>query len=136
MEVKKQEKVEELTRIYVDAAIQRLRISGLQRQTEWLNSYDSIKETERKTEANLFFYYTNEGEVLEKEGNIEEAITAFEEAITHKYFHCTTPFYRLMVLYRKRNDLENEIRVVKAALEVFPHDGKYRERLEKLLRKK
>lgn len=133
---KRKEKAEELTRIYVNTAIQRLKISGLERRNEWLNSYDPIKEAERKTEANLFFHYTNEGEIFEKEGNIDEAIIAFEEAITHKYFHCTTPFYRLMVLYRKRNDLDNEIRVVKAALEYFPNEEKYRERLEKLLRKK
>lgn len=117
-------------------ALQRLKISGLERRTEWLNSRDPIKEAERKTEADLFFQYTSEGESLEKEGNIEKAITAYEEAITHKYFHCTTPFYRLMVLYRKRKDLENEIKVVKAALEIFPHEEKYRERLEKLLQKK
>lgn len=120
----------------VNIALQRLKISGLERSTEWLNSRDPIKEAERKTEADLFFQYTSEGEALEKEGNIEEAITAYEEAITHKYFHCATPFCRLMVLYRKRKDLENEIKVVKAALEIFPHEEKYRERLEKLLQKK
>lgn len=127
---------EELARSSANIALQRLKISGLERRTEWLNSYDPIEKAERETEANLFFHYISKGESLEKEGNIEEAITAFEEAITHKYFHCTTPFYRLMVLYRKRKDLENEIRVIKAALEIFPHEEKYRERLEKLLRKK
>ena len=117
-------------------ALQRLKISGLERRTEWLNSYNPIEKVERETEANLFFHYTSEGEALEKKGNIEEAITAFEEAIKHKYFHCTTPFYRLMVLYRKRKDLENEIRVIKLALEIFPNEKKYHERLEKLLEKK
>lgn len=134
--VARKESAEKLEYDSANIALQRLKISGLERRTEWLNNYDPIKETERKMEADLFFHYTSEGETLEKEGNIEEAITAFEEAITHKYFHCVTPFYRLMVLYRKRKDLENEIRVVKAALEIFPHEEKYRERLEKLLRKK
>lgn len=45
---KRKEKAEELTRIYVNTAIQRLKISGLERRNEWLNSYDPIKEAERK----------------------------------------------------------------------------------------
>lgn len=134
--VTQKEAADKLALSRVNIALQRLKISGIERESEWLNSYDPIKEAERKTEANLFFHYTSEGEALEKEGNIEEAITAFEEAITHKYLHCATPFYRLMVLYRKRKDLENEIRVIKSALEIFPHEEKYRERLEKLSRKK
>ena len=34
---KRKEKAEELTRIYVNTAIQRLKISGLERRTRWLD---------------------------------------------------------------------------------------------------
>lgn len=77
----------------------------------------------------------NYGIELEKRGEIDGAIATYEENIKLRY-PAHHSYYRLMVLYRKRKDLENEIRVVKAALEVFPHEEKYHERLEKLLRKK
>ena len=77
----------------------------------------------------------NYGMELETRGEIDGAIATYEENIKLRY-PAHHSYYRLMVLYRKRKDLENEIRVIKLALEIFPNEKKYHERLEKLLEKK
>lgn len=41
---KRKEKAEELTRIYVNTAIQRLKVSGLERRTRWLDEDSSLSE--------------------------------------------------------------------------------------------
>jgi hypothetical protein len=48
---KRKEKAEELTRIYVNTAIQRLKVSGLERRTRWLDEDSRLsgkKEDELK----------------------------------------------------------------------------------------
>lgn len=72
---------------------------------------------------------------LEKCGEIDGAIATYEENIKLRY-PAHHSYKRLMVLYRKRKDKENEIRIINIALEVFPNNEEYRERLEKLLQKK
>jgi tetratricopeptide (TPR) repeat protein len=84
----------------------------------------------------------NKGIKLEKEGKIDEAIIVYEENI--KSLHPATHSYeRLMILYRKRKDVENEIRVIKIAIDVFSKANErrgnegynvsgYKKRLEKL----
>ena len=47
---KRKEKAEELTRIYVNTAIQRLKISGLERRTRWL---DEDSNSSKKEEGEL-----------------------------------------------------------------------------------
>lgn len=47
---KRKEKAEELTRIYVNTAIQRLKISGLERRTCWL---DEDSNSSKKEEGEL-----------------------------------------------------------------------------------
>ena len=73
----------------------------------------------------------NKGIALEKDGNIEEAITTYEECILIPY-KAHHSYDRLLVLYRKRKDYENEKRVCLAAIERFPENDKYKERLTKI----
>ena len=75
----------------------------------------------------------NTGIAYEKSGNIPQAIKTYEEcvAIGHDAPHA---YDRLMILYRKAKDYNNEIRVIKRALEIFKYQTlakKYKERLEK-----
>lgn len=60
----------------------------------------------------------NLGIELEKEGKIDEAIETYEKNISLGY-KATHSFDRLRILYRKRKDYENMIRVIKREGEVF-----------------
>lgn len=62
---------------------------------------------------------------LEKEGMIDEAISVYEKSIMSK-LPTKHPYERLVILYRKRKDYENEIRVLKAAIEVFMKENERR----------
>lgn len=59
------------------------------------------------------------GQALEKEGKIEEALLEYEKLLEQGV---DTPFTyrRLAILYSKRKDRENELRVLRAALKNVP----------------
>jgi len=80
----------------------------------------------------------NAGIEFEKNGDISSAILVYEENIELRY-PATHSYERLMILYRKMKDAENEIRVINIAIDVFSkyHNyrdivAKYKNRLEKL----
>lgn len=62
---------------------------------------------------------------LEKEGMIDEAIKIYEKSIIPK-LPMNHPYERLAILYRKKKDYENEIRVIKIAIEVFMKENEIR----------
>lgn len=74
----------------------------------------------------------NKGLELEKRGEVPAAIATYEECIKLRYpaFHA---YWRLCVLYRKAKDKENELRVIRVALDVFSDDEKFTARLNKVL---
>lgn len=74
----------------------------------------------------------NQGIRYEKQGNIEEAIKIYEENIKPKCYPARHSFDRLLVLYRKRKDYQNEQRVCKRAISVFKEEQKYKDRLSKI----
>lgn len=76
------------------------------------------------------------GQELEKEGKIKQAITIYEKNIEDECYPATHSFDRLMILYRKQQDYDNEIRVICRAVEVlcprYPDlQDKYEKRLQK-----
>lgn len=73
----------------------------------------------------------NKGIELEKQGKIVEAIAIYEENIKGDCYPAMHSFDRLLVLYRKSKDYENEKRVAEKALYLFS-DNKYKERLQKI----
>lgn len=77
----------------------------------------------------------NLGIEAEKEGRIADAIKIYEENIysSHPAHHS---FYRLGVLYRKAKDKENEIKVLKRAVELFGPDSGYSTDLDNILNPK
>lgn len=93
---------------YVEMDVERyerdLRISN-----ERLERDELLNETAR---------LNNVGIALEKEGRIDEAIETYENNISLGY-KATHSFDRLRILYRKRKDYENMIRVIKREGEVF-----------------
>jgi tetratricopeptide (TPR) repeat protein len=60
----------------------------------------------------------NTGIALEKEGKIDEAIEIYERCLDKAPVMCH-PYDRLMILYRKRKDYDNEIKVIDLALQIL-----------------
>mgnify|MGYP000226319051 CR=1 FL=1 len=73
----------------------------------------------------------NIGIQYEKNNDIAGAIKVYEQNIEIKY-PATHSYKRLMILYRKQGDLENELRVIKIACKVFPKSDEYKNRREKV----
>lgn len=65
------------------------------------------------------------GMELEKEGMIDEAIKVYEKSIIPQ-IPVKYPYERLVVLYRKRKDYTNEIRVIENAIKVFMKENERR----------
>lgn len=85
-------------------------------------------QTEPFTEANHFEECSrliNLGINLEKEKMIDEAIKVYEKAIAPQ-LPVKHPYERLTILYRKRKDYANEIRVIKIAISVFMKENERR----------
>jgi len=59
-----------------------------------------------------------EGIELEKQGKIDEAIELYEKNINEN-FEGNHPYDRLAIIYNKRKQIDNEIRVLKKAISVF-----------------
>lgn len=66
----------------------------------------------------------NKGTAFEKEGNIKSAIKIYEKNLIIGYpaIHSYT---RLMVIYHKEKKYEDEIRVIKKAIDLFSSDVRY-----------
>lgn len=74
----------------------------------------------------------NKGIELEKNGEADAAIEVYEKNIKPGCWPARHSFDRLLVLYRKRKDYTNELRVCKAAIELFDGEVKYKERMVKI----
>lgn len=72
----------------------------------------------------------NRGIAFEKEGKVKSAINCYEKNIESDY-PARHSYDRLLVLYRKAKDIDNEIRVCELSTIIFPDDEKYKDRLEK-----
>ena len=87
-----------------------------------------------------------EGIEFEKKGEIENAIRLYEKNVEED-FEGSHPYDRLAVIYRKRGEYEEEIRVLREAIFVFenkipsgrmdkePKLQKFRERIDKAMQK-
>lgn len=70
-------------------------------------------------------HLNNDGIEQEKKGNVDLAIEIYEENIKHGYA-ATHAYERLMKLYRKRKDFENEIRIIQIAIQIFTLENEKR----------
>jgi len=66
--------------------------------------------------------------------NVQKAIKEYERYVEAKQPK-DAPYKRLCVLYRKANDYDNEVRVIKTAIDVFADNDKKRSYFEKRLAK-
>ncbi|MFQ6084457.1 MAG: hypothetical protein ACE5WD_14025 [Candidatus Aminicenantia bacterium] len=67
---------------------------------------------------------------FEKDGQIDKAIELYEANIEEN-FEGNHPYDRLAIIYRKRNQIDNEIRVLEKAIWVFENIV-YKERTDRL----
>ena len=81
------------------------------------NSYKLNYEEMNKFD-NLSFYENQKGMEYEKDKNIDKAIEHYEKSIGYN-FQGSHPYNRLAILYRKNKDYDNEIRVLRKAIEVY-----------------
>jgi len=84
----------------------------------------------------------NEGIDLEKKGHIDKAIELYEQNISENFIG-NHPYDRLAIIYRKRNQIDDEIRVLEKAIWIFenvvhqargdrsPKLNKFKKRLQK-----
>lgn len=101
--------------------------------------YGTLAELERRKQAQkakeLLLSKTaslnNKGKELEKAGKLKNAIKVYETNISLGY-PAHHSYKRLMVLYHKAKDFENERRVILRALEIFGDYPEYTSRLQKL----
>ena len=91
--------------------------------------YKEYKEREKK--LSQCAKRNNNGIAFEKAGKIKSAIRVYEENITDGY-PAHHSYKRLMILYHRAKDYENEQRVIYRALEVFGDYPEYNERLIKV----
>lgn len=96
-----------------------------------------VIEEYKRNRLNKCAERNNKGIELENEGKINEAIEIYEQNISGDCYPASHSFDRLIILYHKMNDIENERRVIHKALEVLgskSHDNylKYQGRLNSL----
>mgnify|MGYP003681939938 CR=1 FL=1 len=60
----------------------------------------------------------NKGIELEKKGDIESAIKLYEKNVADEFFG-THPYDRLAIIYRKRKQFDDEIRILKRKISIF-----------------
>jgi hypothetical protein len=63
------------------------------------------------------------GKEFESLGNVEMAIELYEQNVTIGSA-APFPYKRLALIYKKRKDIDNEIRVLKALLSIMENEGK------------
>lgn len=93
---------------------------------------DKRKQYEEKLRATAAL--NNEGREHEQNGEIDAAISTYEECVALGYPACYA-YERLMILYRRKKDYINEKRIIEIALKVYPNNEKYKLRLSKVLKK-
>lgn len=93
---------------------------------------------ERKMQAKLLSDCcdrNNKGIAFEKSGNLQKAVECYEQNIVEGQYVTRHPYDRLMVIYRRLEDYDSEIRVIRRAIEVHPSDMEYIDKLNSRLQK-
>ncbi len=108
----------------------------IKREVYGEKAYKEEKKFEKQAERNLV------GIELEKKEKIEEAIKLYEQNVKENFIG-NHPYDRLAIIYRKRGQLDEEIRILEKAVWVFenvvykgrgdriPKLEKFKKRLEK-----
>lgn len=99
-----------------------------------LKKLQHLKNKNRKEGARLNEISRNNtsGIELEKAGKTDEAIQNYEDNVSNRVV-ATHSYDRLMIIYRKRKQYRDEMRIIKTAIEVFTDENclRYQRAMEK-----
>lgn len=92
-----------------------------------------VRQEEKEQQFDIQVERNLKGIELEKKGHIDKAIELYERNISEN-FTGNHPYDRMAIIYRKRNQIHDEIRVLEKAVWVFENivDQKRTDRLPKL----
>jgi len=87
---------------------------------EEIRSFEEIRLHNRRLAEilDIMVDRNNKGIELEKKGDIENAIKLYEENVADEFFG-THPYDRLAIIYRKRKQFNDEIRILKRKISIF-----------------
>jgi len=83
----------------------------------------------KKLELSDFVEMNQKGIQLEKDGKVDKAVELYEKVIAHDFIG-SHPYNRLAIIYRKRKDYDNEIRVLEKAIYVYENKNSTGNKLE------
>lgn len=119
----------------INKMITKATLSGEQYIVVSSSDVESIEQNVKNYKAAEYHLHiccarNNNGIACEKGGDIDGAIRNYEENIED---NTTTlhPYERLMVLYRRRQDYDNELRVIDCSIELFEQLAGYDKYVEK-----
>ncbi|MDA8186645.1 MAG: hypothetical protein M0T85_00695 [Dehalococcoidales bacterium] len=107
------------------------KLKGLSKSDQLTVLTDSVNRSEASSHVHRELYGVMgdrnlTGKELEKAGRIDEAIALYEANLTD-CFEGTHPYERLRILYTKRKDYDNAIRVCRMAKEILKGSQELRE---------
>ncbi len=104
------------------------------KQINFKSKFELLKQENIKIQEKLELTASrnNIGIELEKNDLIDDAIKVYEENVAEEVI-ATRSYERLMIIYRKRQDYNNEIRVINIAIDVFSkeNENRYQSALKK-----
>lgn len=98
--------------------------------TSWEQKHDEFLAKQKKLRQCA--KPNTKGTAYEKQGKIKLAIKTYEKNIEGDCYQATHSFDRLMILYRKAKDYDNELRVCEKAIQVLKYN-RYIQRKAKIL---
>lgn len=109
----------------------------VQEDIDFEREYRELRRRNEEFSARLYPVVSrnNQGIEFEKSGHIEDAIKCYEQNIAEGQYPTRHPYDRLMVLYRRFERYDDEIRVIRSAMATFQNDGRYVDKLNIRLQK-
>lgn len=95
----------------------REQLDGLLDKGDFGSKWQALYEEEQRIE-NIIVERNLKGQQLEKQGDIEGAIRLYEQNVADEA-DTPFPYKRLAIIYRKQKRLDDEIRVLEKAVEIY-----------------
>ncbi len=108
------------------STIQKASFIGIIEESKDLSSHSLSKLSEIELETLI-----EAAKEQEENSEWDKAIYLYEQCISSQC-DIKEPYDRLILLYRKKRQKENEVRVLEVAIQLFPYEDKYQIRLEKI----
>ena len=90
--------------------------------TDDFGDFSDFKQFNARTEEG--WKLNEKGIKCERNGDIDNAIVCYEENLKNG-FEGSHPYERLAIIYRRKKDYTNEIRVLEQAISIYPRNQQY-----------